>query len=133
MRNPGRSAFLSVSRRLRIFRVGHKKSVLFLKLTVLIIRHRLKPFIRRILTGNLKSQVSEPTISRSSMPMFYICRDMDYIARKHLNGRFALFLIPAFSGHADKHLPAAVRRFVNMPVIAAAGFKGHIGDIHLFA
>lgn len=133
MRNPGRSAFLSVSRRLRIFRVGHKKSVLFLKLTVLIIRHRLKPFIRRILTGNLDSQMGEPAVGGSPVPVLHIGGNMDDCARKNFHSRLSLFLIPAASGHADKHLPAAVRRFVNMPVIAAAGFKGHIGDIHLFA
>ena len=89
MRNPGRSAFLSVSRRLRIFRVGHKKSVLFLKLTVLIIRHRLKPFIRRILTGNLDSQMGEPAVGGSPVPVLHIGGNMDDCARKNFHSRLS--------------------------------------------
>ena len=38
------------------------------------------------------------------------------------------FLIPALAGRADEHLPAALVRMVDVPVVAAARFKGHVSQ-----
>lgn len=108
-------------------------STLFHGLGILFIRYRLKPFTGCILTGNLNSQVGEPAVGGSPVPVLHVGGNMDDCARKNFHSRLSFFLIPAASGHTDKHLPAAFRRFVNMPVIAATGFKSYIGDIHLFA
>ena len=131
MRNPGRSAFLSVSRRLRTFRGGHKKSVLFLKLIVLIIRHRLKPFIGCILTGNLDSQMGEPAVGGSPVPVLDIGWDMDYRTWQYLLCGFSFLLIPTTTGNAYKHLTAAACGTMYMPVVAATRLKGDIRKWYL--
>ena len=73
----------------------------------------------------------EPAVSRCSVPVLYICRDVNDIARKHLYGRLALFLIPAFSCYADQHLPAAFSRMMNVPVVAASRLESDIAERYL--
>ena len=83
--------------------------------------------------GRVCSLTLSCAVGGSPVPVLHIGGNMDDCARKNFHSRLSFFLIPAASGHTDKHLPAAFRRFVNMPVIAATGFKSYIGDIHLFA
>ena len=60
--------------------------------------------------------------------MFHFCRNVDAVARFHFYRLFSLFLIITASCHADKNLPAAGFRVVDVPVVAAAGFKGNVGQ-----
>ena len=73
----------------------------------------------------------EPAIRRSAVPVFYANRNIYHIAGAQLLCRFAPFLIVTSSGHADEDLSAAVFRMMNVPVVAAARFKGHIVNTDL--
>ena len=66
--------------------------------------------------------MAEPAIRRCAVPVFYACRDVDAVARFHLDGFFALFLIITASGNADEDLSAAALCVVDMPVVAAVNW-----------
>ena len=65
------------------------------------------------------------------MPVLDTGHNVDYIAGVQLLRLFAPFLIVTAPGHADKDLSAAFVRLVDVPVVAAAGFKGYIEDFDL--
>lgn len=73
----------------------------------------------------------EPAVGCRTMPVLYIGRNVDDRSGQNLYRRFALFLIPAAPGHTDKHLSAAFRGFMDVPVVAAARLESHVGNIHL--
>ena len=56
------------------------------------------------------------------MPVFGSLGNLNNGSRDELYGRFAPFLIPAPSGHANKDLHLLV---VNMPIVPATGLEGH--------
>ena len=58
------------------------------------------------------------------MPVFYLGRNRNDGARRHLNGFFAPFLVPTATSDADEYLHLLV---VDVPVVAATRFEG---DIH---
>ena len=62
------------------------------------------------------------------MPVLNAGRDGDFISREHFHSGFAPFLIVAVSADADQNLSAAFFCFMNMPVVAAARFEGHVED-----
>ena len=57
------------------------------------------------------------TISRSSMPMLDIRRNIHNIAGQHLYSFLAPFLIISSSGYTNQNLSATVFRMMNMPII----------------
>ena len=65
----------------------------------------------------------EPRVFGGTVPVFDLGGNGNDGTGGHLNGFFAPFLIPATAGNANKHLHLFV---VNVPVVAAAGLKGHI-------
>ena len=69
---------------------------------------------------NLERQMREPAVGCRAMPVLYIGRNVNDRSGQNLYRRFALFLIPAAPGHTDKHLSAAFRGFMDVPVVAAA-------------
>ena len=71
--------------------------------------------------------MGEPTVSFRPMPVFYIRRDNDHGARTEINGSFPFFLIPPFTGCAEEDLSAVFSGVMDVPVVAASGFKRHIG------
>ena len=73
----------------------------------------------------------EPAVGCRTMPVLYIGRNVNDRSGQNLYRRFALFLIPAAPGHTDKHLSAAFRGFMDVPVVAAARLESHVGNIHL--
>ena len=73
----------------------------------------------------------KPAIRRSTVPVLYAHRDIYYIAGAQLLCRFAPFLVKPSASHTDEDLSAAVFRMMNVPVVAAAGFKGHIVNTDL--
>ena len=75
--------------------------------------------------------MGEPAVRRSAVPVLYTGHNVDHIAGAQLLRLFAPFLIVAPACHADEDLPAAFGCFVDVPVVAAAGFKGHIEDFDL--
>ena len=70
--------------------------------------------------------MGEPTVGRSSVPMFYAGRDVDGIAGQEFHRGLAPFLIITASSHTDEGLSAAFGGLMYVPVVAAARFEGHI-------
>ena len=58
-------------------------------------------------------------------------RNIYHIARAQLLCRFAPFLIVTSTSHTDEDPSAAAFGVMNVPVITAAGFKGHIANTGL--
>ena len=75
--------------------------------------------------------MGKPAVRRSAVPVLDTGHNVDHIAGVQLLRLLAPFLIVAPACHADEDLPAALVRLVDMPVVAAAGFKGHIEDFDL--
>jgi len=73
----------------------------------------------------------EPAIRCCAVPVLYANRDIYHIAGAQLLCRFAPFLIVTSSGHTDEDLSAAAFGVMNVPVVAATGFKGHIVNTDL--
>src|SRR5438270_3474200 len=69
----------------------------------------------------------EPAILCRSMPMLRFRRDINYVASMEFTGRLTPFLIPATAGSHEKDLSALM---VDVPVIPAAGFEGHVCDLN---
>lgn len=101
------------------------------QLVILFIGDGFQPLIGSVFACNLECKVREPTIGCRTVPMLHAGRNVDDRAGQNLHRRFAFFLIPATSGHTDKHLTTAFRRFMDVPVVAAARLESHVGDIYL--
>src|SRR3982751_398148 len=71
----------------------------------------------------------EPAIPRRSMPVLRLWCNIYYVASVQLTGRLSPFLIPATAGSHEKDLPAFM---VDVPVIPATGFEGHVSDRNPF-
>ena len=96
--------------------------------------HRQPPAIRwRCFHQAPRKPVREPAVFGSAMPVLDACRDHYCVAFVQLAGFFAPFLIPAAAADAQQHLSAAFVGMMDMPVVAAARFKRHVGDEQSFA
>ena len=73
----------------------------------------------------------EPAIRCSAVPVLYTYRNIYYTAGAQLLCRFAPFLIVTSTSHTDEDLSAAAFGVMNVPVVTAAGFKGHIVNADL--
>lgn len=74
----------------------------------------------------------EPRVLLSAVPMLYALGNVNHVARLKRDGRLAPLLVPTLASHTNKYLACPV---VNVPVVAAARFKGHVahGQYGLFA
>ena len=72
--------------------------------------------------------MAEPAVGLGTVPMLDVGRDGDHGAGSQADGRFALFLVPAFACGTNQQLAAALGCVVDVPVVAAAGFKGNVGQ-----
>ncbi len=115
---------------LRPIRPSRGKARLF-QFIVFLISYGLQPLVGSVFACNLECKVSEPTVGCCSVPVFHAGGNVDDRAGQNLYRRFAFFLIPATTGHTDKHLSAAFRCFMDVPVVAAARLESHVGNIHL--
>ena len=95
---------------------------------VLFVGNGLAPFVAAIFAGNFHSNVAEPAVGLGTVPVLDVGRDGDHGAGGQADGRFAFFLVPAFACGANQQLAAALGRVVDMPVVAAAGLKGNVGQ-----
>ena len=64
------------------------------------------------------------------MPMLHTSRNRDHISRPQALRPFSILLIPTLAINTDQDLSAAAFGMVDVPVVAAPGFKGDIGDEH---
>lgn len=65
------------------------------------------------------------------MPVLYTCQNVDAVAWFHLNRFFSFFLIIPTPGCTDQYLPSAALCMVDMPVVSASRFEGHIKYTYL--
>ena len=93
--------------------------------------HWFTPLTAAVFSGYFHSQMGKPAVRRSAVPVLYTGHNVDHIAGVQLLRLLTPFLIVAAPGHADKDLSAAFVRLVDVPVVTAAGFKGHIEDFDL--
>ena len=70
--------------------------------------------------------MGKPSVRLRAVPVLHIGWDHNDRPWRQANSGFAFFLIPAAARRADQDLPAAGSRVMNMPVVAAARFKGHV-------
>ena len=64
---------------------------------VLFVGNGLAPFVAAIFAGNFHSNVAEPAVGLGTVPVLDVGRDVDHGAGGQADGRFALFLVPAFA------------------------------------
>ena len=95
---------------------------------VLFVGNGLAPFVAAIFAGNFHSNVAKPAVGLGTVPVLDVGRDGDHGAGGQADSGFALFLVPAFACGANQQLAAALGRVVDMPVVAAAGLKGNVGQ-----
>lgn len=88
----------------------------------------LKPFGRGFFAGALHRQMAEPAVRLRTVPVLDVGRNRRHVSRLQAAGRLVLFLIPALTVYADEQLTAAVLCAMDVPVVAAAGLKGYVGD-----
>ena len=100
---------------------------------IFVITYWLKPLVGSILACNLEGKVGKPTVGSSSVPVLHVGRNMDYCAGENLLCRFSRFLIPTSASHTDEHLSAAFSGTVDVPIVAATGFEGDVGNGNLLA
>lgn len=67
------------------------------ELTVFLIGYRLTPLVRAVLARNLDGEMAEPTVRSRSVPVLNLGRNVDAVARLHLDSFLALLLIVAAS------------------------------------
>lgn len=70
--------------------------------------------------------MGEPAVTRGTVPVLHLRRDVDHIPRMQFPGLLAPLLIPAPAGYTDQDLPSALVRVVDVPVVAAARLKGDV-------
>ena len=86
---------------------------------VLFVGNGLTPFVAAIFAGNFHSNVAEPAVGLGTVPVLDVGRDGDHGAGGQADGRFALFLVPAFACGTNQQLAAALGGVVDVPVVAA--------------
>ncbi len=92
---------------------------------------RLQPFVRAVFSRNFDCQMAKPAIWGCAVPVFHSSRNVNTVTRFHLDGILAPLLIVPAPGHADQNLSAALVGVMDMPVVPAARFKGHIENADL--
>ena len=98
--------------------------------TVLLIGDRLQPFIGGLFPRHLYGQMGKPAVLGGAVPVFDPGGDHHGVAGLELPGFLAPFLLPAPALGAEQDLAAVLLCLVDVPVVAAARLKGHVGDGH---
>ena len=91
---------------------------------VIGVADRFQPGILVGLGVALDGEMGEPAVGGRAVPVVGVGRDLDDVAGLEPAGRFAAFLVEPLAGDADEDLTAGVA----VPVVAATGLKGNIGD-----
>lgn len=104
---------------------------ILLQLPILFIANGFAPLAMAVFSWNFHSKVREPAIRRCAMPMLYAGSYVNNVARMEFLRLLAPLLIIAAAGNADEYLPSALIGLMNVPVVAAAGFKRNIENADL--
>ena len=86
-----------------------------------------QPFVGAALAGDLHGDMAEPAILFRTVPVLHLGGNHHHAAGGQAHGGLAGLLIPALTGGAQQKLPAALFGMMDVPVVAAARLKGHIG------
>ncbi len=97
-----------------------------LQIVIYFLRYRLTPLVGGFLTGNLYRDMAEPAIPFGPMPVLHSGRDRNDHTGDQAYRLLAFLLIPSAACRADQQLSSASFGVMNVPVIAASGFKGDI-------
>ena len=87
---------------------------------ILFIGYWFQPLIGCVLSLYLKGEMGKPTVGSGSMPMLHTGRYVNDSPWENLLCRLSPFLIPATSGHTDKHLSSALGGMMDVPVYSLA-------------
>lgn len=117
---------------LQSFWCFHRKNNIKLKFSLLHLSigffiNRFQPFIRSPSAGTSTAKC-KPAVRRGSMPVFYFRRNLNHISRME-------FLTGCPIPDSNPVLPSlteSVAFVMNVPVIAAARFKGHVSNHYSF-
>ncbi len=85
-----------------------------------------KPFVRTVFSRYLDCQMREPAVRGCTMPVLHACRNVDAVTGVHWGGVFPPFLIKPSPCDTNQNLAAPFVCVMDMPVIAASGFKSDI-------
>ena len=72
--------------------------------------------------------MTEPAVNLRSVPVLDLGRNLDDVTRPQALGGLAPLLVPTLAINADEHLPAPCGSVVDVPVVAATRFEGHVVD-----
>ena len=95
---------------------------------VLHVGDGLAPLVGTVGARGFEGHVAHPAVGRSTMPVLHVRGDVHHVTGDDLAGLFAPFLIPALAVGDEQDLAAALGRMVDVPVVAAAGLEGDVGD-----
>ena len=87
---------------------------------VLLVGHRLQPFVGSVLSGYFHRDVRKPRVLFRAVPVLDFGGDLHHVAGFQRTRSLAPLLIPPLSGCAQQQLSAALRRVMDVPVVAAA-------------
>ena len=110
-------AVLPVPENIRLFRTA----ILF-QFSVDFVRNRLAPFIGGFFSRHFYRQVGEPFVRRCSVPVLYLRRNVNAVARFHFYRFLAFFLVIAPACDAYQDLSAAVFCVMDVPVVTAVNW-----------
>ncbi len=98
------------------------------QLAVFLICNGFEPLSGAVLTRNFNRDMRKPRIGFRAVPVPNIRGDNNNLPWGKAYGWFSVLAVPTLARHTDKHLTAVLVRVVDMPVVAAAGFKCHIRE-----
>ena len=100
---------------------------------VIGVRHRFAPLGLRAFTRHLNREMLEPGVFRGTVLVLHVCRNIHDVTRLQSLSGLTPLLIPAAARGHEQNLTAALRRVVDMPVVAAPGLKRDVSDRNLFS
>lgn len=98
---------------------------------IFLVGNGFEPDVFAALGGDFYGEMLEPAVLFSAVPMLDPGGDVDHVARAERTGGLAPFLIPALSGCDYEDLTPSFLCLVDVPIVAAGGFKCDVGDKYL--
>ena len=92
---------------------------------IYFVGYRFTPLVGTFLARDFNCEMREPLRRSGTVPMLNPGRDVNAVARLHLYGFSALFLIISVAADAHKNLSAATLCVMYMPVVCSPAQKLH--------
>ena len=97
-----------------------------LQFGIVFVVYCLQPLVAGLFAGHFHGNVAKPAVRLGTVPVLHLRRNDNDRSRGEAYCIFPFFLIPAFARGAAEDLPAAGFRVMDVPVVAAARFKGDV-------